>query len=558
MYIANIDNKEEIAAVSRQKNRALFHLMPPMGWMNDPNGLCFYKGFYHVFFQYSPDNTEYGLKCWGHYRSRDLLRWEYLGIPIKPDCPADRNGAFSGCAFTDDGLLEIFYTGNMELEGDYDYTYSGREANIIYIKSEDGVNFSEKQVLLGNKDYPKGYTCHIRDPKVWKQGDGYYMVLGARKGAPGETEDFGTVLLYHSPDKLHWKFEKEITCEERFGYMWECPDYFTLDGVHVLAACPQGIEKETYRFSNMNLAGYFITEDITEKQADCTGKAEHLIGTGAAQNTERAGVKEKAETKNIKQNFIEWDRGFDFYAPQTFEDENGRRILIGWAGVFSQDYTNQTTIAEGWQHCLTVPRVLTVRRSPAAETPGNAQTGGADTDKMQKRARTSGADADEMQKRARTGGADADKLRSGGKITLLQNPVEELKQLRTDSVPCDVFPVQVESAALDAVFTFADGTEEKKISLGGDLEVRYKDGVTELAFCGDAGEGRDFRRVITGELRSLRILKDKSVVECYGNDGEFVFTTKFYPKAVDSTSLNVVGRLEHSEIWKLAPVEILW
>lgn len=93
--------------------RLKLHLMPPEGWMNDPNGMCYYKGKYHVFFQYAPSGPMGVERYWGHYTSDNLVRWKYEGIAVKSDTPWDRDGAYSGCGFTDDGQMEIYYTGNV-------------------------------------------------------------------------------------------------------------------------------------------------------------------------------------------------------------------------------------------------------------------------------------------------------------------------------------------------------------------------------------------------------------------------------------------------------------
>ena len=143
---------------------------------------------------------------------------------------------------------ELFYTGNIKYEGDYDYVNTGRESNTIYTASKDGRKFGEKECLMSLKDYPKGYTAHIRDPKVWKEKGRYYMVLGGRKAT-----DQGAVILYASDDKKAWRFQEEITTREPFGYMWECPDLFEIEGEKILSVCPQAvsythlnhIEKET-------------------------------------------------------------------------------------------------------------------------------------------------------------------------------------------------------------------------------------------------------------------------------------------------------------------------
>ena len=151
--------------------RMKFHLMPPTGWMNDPNGLCQFHGTYHVFFQYTPYDARGGLKVWGHYSSRDLIRWEYHGVCLTPDSPYDVSGVYSGSALTDGDAMVLYYTGNVKYDGDYDYVESGREGNTIMVTSPDGFQMGDKICVLRPQDYPHDYTCHIRDPKVWKRTD---------------------------------------------------------------------------------------------------------------------------------------------------------------------------------------------------------------------------------------------------------------------------------------------------------------------------------------------------------------------------------------------------
>lgn len=314
----------------KEKYRLQYHLMPPTGWMNDPNGFCYYEGAYHIFFQYSPDDVYGGTKYWGHYRSKNLIDWEYLGIAIRSDCPWDKDGAYSGCGFTEDGEMELFYTGNVLEEGEHDFIHSGRGANVIRVTSKDGIHFSKKELLLTNQDYPKNYTCHIRDPKVWKKDNTYYMVLGGRK-----CDDTGSILQYQSKDKIHWEFAGEIATEEPFGYMWECPDTFSLDNKTVLMCCPQGVERERFHFWNVHQCGYFLLDDREKENLGGTCKREQ---------------------------FRELDFGYDFYAPQTMSDPKGRRLLFGWAGMseMEPEFDNEPIIAEGWQHSLTLPRELTL------------------------------------------------------------------------------------------------------------------------------------------------------------------------------------------------------
>lgn len=459
---------------NKDMDRLNFHLMPPNGWLNDPNGLGRYQGFYHVFFQYSPNQPEGGLKSWGHYRSKDWIDWEYLGEAIRPDTAFDRDGAYSGCAFTEDGSLELFYTGNVKHKGEFDYIHSGREAHVLYRRSEDGIHFSEKELLLSNRDYPEDYTCHVRDPKVWKEGDRYYMILGGRK-----KDDQGAALIYTSEDKKNWRLDREVRSEGRFGYMWECPELFAVEGRKVLSFCPQGLPAEEGRFENAYQSGYVFWDGKT--------------------------VSEPFET------FTEWDRGFDFYAPQTFQDQDGRRILIGWAGMIDTYYGNERTVRAGWQHALTVPREVTLESA-------------------------------------------------GGR--LLQNPIRELLALRKEP---EVFSGPQNSglweselspetaSSMEILIDFADGDEPKEILINGELSFSFQDQTAALTFLNESGLGRDQRKAKISQLKQVRILADASLVEVYLNQGEMVFTTRYYPLGKERF-LRIRGRLQSAVIYPLSPM----
>ncbi len=92
-----------------------------------------------------------------------------------------------------------------------------------------------KKELLRNSDYPSDLTCHVRDPKVWKKDDTYYMIQGART-----KNDVGPALIFESSDKINWHFRSRVESEKPFGYMWECPDYFETDGIKILSSSVQG------------------------------------------------------------------------------------------------------------------------------------------------------------------------------------------------------------------------------------------------------------------------------------------------------------------------------
>ena len=440
--------------------RPVFHLAPVTGWLNDPNGLCQIGETHHIFFQYSPFDVKPGLNYWGHYTTEDFIHYQYCEPALCSDEKFDCHGVYSGSALGQDGTMYLFYTGNVLRRDreDYDYTTAGREHNTIRAESEDGLHFTKKTVLLYNEDYPADLTCHVRDPKVWKEGEEYRMILGGR-----QKSDHGAVLFYRSEDLKNWKFDGELTTEKAFGYMWECPDFFTLEGQEVLSVSPQGLTREEFRFQNIYQSGYFILKD---------GKPE-----------------EKA--------FREWDHGFDFYAPQTFQDGKGRRILIGWMGMpdADEEYVNPTAESEGWQHCLTVPREVTYKNG-----------------------------------------------------MLYQYPVEELNGLRKAGVSASGSSAEIPVNGPFDLDVQVKG-EQGKVSLGENLFLEYQDGDVILTLSEKAGAGRKVRKahVPSGVIESIRVLADTTAVEIYVNGGEVVFSTRYYPEtqaqAVKVEAADVDGKI---------------
>ena len=431
------------ANVESDPHRQQFHLQPPVGWLNDPNGLCVYGGQYHAFFQYSPFDVNGGVKHWGHAVSTDLLHWQPLPVMLCPDEPFDCHGVYSGSALVEGAEMYLYYTGNVKHPGNFGYIREGRSHNVCLGISRDGRTLASKQCLLHNCDYPAGLTCHVRDPKVFACEGKYYMVLGART-----LEDKGEVLVLESTDKLHWAHINTLTTPEPFGYMWECPDLFCLDGQWYLVVSPQGIPCR-----NVYGCGYFAVQG--DWRGECT------LGR-----------------------FHEMDAGFDYYAPQSFADGAGRRIQMGWMGMPDADYGNAPTVAHGWQHCMTVPRVLA----------------------------------------------------KGPDGTLLQNPVPELKAQRG---PARKLPDGAEALFSPCFDLTAAPAGDFALTVAQGVELVYteKDRACSLRFTDPAmADGRTERRTRLAEpCRSLRVVGDRSSLEIFLNDGAAVFSTRYYPAAGDVT-----------------------
>lgn len=454
--------------------RLHLHLMPPTGWMNDPNGLCQFQGNYHVFFQYSPFDAKGGMKFWGHYVTKDFVSWKYKGVALAPDENADCHGVFSGSAFVTEEKAYLFYTGNVEELGNFDYVFSGRESNTILVESDDLEQFGSKKVVMDNSCYPKDDTCHVRDPKVFSYDGKYYMVQGART-----EEERGEVLLFRANRPDSWVCCNRISTQDVFGYMWECPDLFCLGEQWVLSVNPQGIKPDGLLYQNACQSGYFFLDgDFTT--SECRLSA-----------------------------FTEWDRGFDFYAPQTFLDDQGRRILIGWMGVSGSEefYTNKTLIY-GWQHCLTMPREVFLEN---------------------------------------------------GKI--YTRPVKEMENIRSKKglfFEAEGKKTVEVSCPSEIWFCPKEPDSDFLLELNQDWQLFYdtKKNILWIEFLNDTGAGRKKRGVSLKKIESVQIYLDASAVEIYLNQGEEVFSTRYYPEEWQGR-LDIKGTGE-IRYYELNPIEIEW
>jgi len=291
-----------------------YHLAARAGWMNDPNGLVWFDGWYHAFYQHHPYSTQWGPMHWGHARSQDLVHWEHLPVAIAPEGPEDKDGCFSGSAVVDGDTLALIYTGH-KFHGDAD-----NEDNLYQVQclatSQDGIHFTRQGIVV---DTPPG-VHHFRDPKVWREGESWYMIVGARAGETGQ------VRLYRSADLRQWQEEGVLDeAEAGMGFMWECPDFFTLGDKRVLMFSPQGIAAHGFKNRNLFQSGYLLGD------------------WQPGQPFVRAGE------------FVEMDHGHDFYAPQSFLTPDGRRIVIGWLDMWESPLPEQQ---DGWAGMLSLPREL--------------------------------------------------------------------------------------------------------------------------------------------------------------------------------------------------------
>lgn len=316
-----------------------FHVAPPVGRLNDPNGLIYKDGTYHVFHQLGPFFPTRKVIYWGHCSSTDLTHWDQHSPALAPDDWYDRNGVYSGGATAVGDNVWLHYTGNVKEED------GSRGSYQCAATTSDFKTFTklDSNPLIAGP--PPGYTAHIRDPFIVEGADSYTMYLGAQR------EDLtGCVLAYASPDLANWELLGELEVSDpryqNFGYMWECPNVLTVqdedsgETFDVLLFSPQGIPAQEDQFRNIFACGYLIG---------------HLRGTAFTPVSD----------------FIELDAGFEFYAPQVFsfpKDSPRPPLLMGWVGNASED--DQPSLHNfGWIHTLSVARELRLRQGRLYQTP---------------------------------------------------------------------------------------------------------------------------------------------------------------------------------------------
>jgi beta-fructofuranosidase len=316
-----------------EEQRPIFHLTPRCGWMNDPNGFSTYKGEYHLFYQYYPYDTVWGPMHWGHARSRDLITWEYLPAAMAPDTDYDGDGCFSGSAVEmEDGKQLLVYTGVNKVQAESGEIH---EYQTQCVAVGDGVNYTkyEGNPVITADALPAGAgKFDFRDPKVWRENGKYYMVVG------NKTEDKdGQILQFVSDDGFKWTYDKlVIKNNHRFGVMWECPDYFSLDGKQLLLTSPQDMLPEELEFHNGN-GTLCVIGEFDDKGDFCEENCQAI------------------------------DYGIDFYAPQTILTDDGRRVMIGWmqnwdtCGIRRDDFP--------WFGQMSLPREISLKNNKLIQKP---------------------------------------------------------------------------------------------------------------------------------------------------------------------------------------------
>ncbi|MDQ0199811.1 glycoside hydrolase family 32 protein [Neobacillus ginsengisoli] len=315
----------------KEKFRPQFHFSPKSNWMNDPNGMVYFDGEYHLFYQYHPFGTTWGPMHWGHAVSKDLIYWDHLPIALTPD---EHGAIFSGSAVVDWNDSTGFFNGGSGLVAIFTHAdqYPGsnrpRQRQSLAYSTDQGRTWNKYE---GNPVLVEESITDFRDPKVFwhEETKIWIMILSAGNH----------VRFYTSHNLKTWNFTSEFGTEVgSHAGVWECPDLFKLpvDG------------------NNHNNKWVMVVSIGDESTYAEGSRTQYFIGDFDGSTF---------ANENSDETVLWLDHGRDNYAGVTWSDiptEDGRRIFIGWMSNWK--YANETpTLA--WRSAMTLPRELTLKKT---------------------------------------------------------------------------------------------------------------------------------------------------------------------------------------------------
>lgn len=469
-YIMELQKK-----VLNSSFRLNYHIQPNVGLLNDPNGFSYYNDEWHLFYQSFPMGTVHGLKSWFHLTSKDLVHWIDKGPALLPDNQYDSHGVYSGSALEVDGNLFIFYTGNVRTNDWKRIPYQ----NGSWMNKQNEV--SKIQEPLIHK--PIDYTEHFRDPMLFEYKGDLYTIIGAQ--ADSLT---GKILLYKAVnrDVYNWTLLSELNfTNEEMGYMIECPNLVFIKETPILIFCPQGLNREKHAYNNIYPNTYVIGESFIPEEG-------RLTSTGKLHNI---------------------DEGFDLYATQSFNSPDGRVLSIGWVGLPEISYP---TDSEGWSHCLSLVKELTLDNG-----------------------------------------------------ILYQYPVEETKKLRGSKISADLkYMIKAPQNNSFEIETVVDANRkinmvvfsDKKQEQGFKISVDTSAGIiiidrsqSGIPFNEEFGYTRTIE-IAKGKAVKMNIFADNSLIEIFLNNGQKTITSRLFP---DETQKYIYSDQElTADIWPLERLNI--
>jgi|GEM_PF-1071503 len=344
------------------KYRLKYHMSPRVGWMNDPNGLIYFNGEYHFYYQANPYRTKPGQMVWGHFLSPDMISFKDLGVALSLDVVGEN--AYSGGAIESGGKINIFYTLHTEkhpalvrfdgdvLEPDVDILLTEetneerkrayrpnegkdiKEEEIYHSTSNDGMAFEKGEKVFDNETLPSNLSqTDFRDPCPVKINDTYYIFVGGKD----LNENKGVIIVLKSKSLDHFEYAFHLGPYYELGDMAECPSYQKVDNKDVILVSGCNVYRRDNDFKNINCS-VFIVGDIDFNKGE------------------------------MKVDFIkEIDKGDCYYAPQFVRGLN-RPVMIGWMEMWGKKYPTSK-----WHHgyvgAFSIPRELFIKDGDIYQRP---------------------------------------------------------------------------------------------------------------------------------------------------------------------------------------------
>ncbi|MDZ4090570.1 MAG: glycoside hydrolase family 32 protein [Arthrobacter sp.] len=326
--LATVPRDELVARAEADPHRPRFHFVSPAGWLNDPNGVSQWNGTYHLFYQYNPEGAFHHRILWGHATSPDLVNWTDQPVALEPSGGPDADGCWSGVLVDDGGTPTLVYSGR----------HDGSELPCVAVGTPDLLTWTKAPENPVIPAPPAGVDITAyRDHCVWREGSRWRQLVGSGIRGRG-----GTAFLYESADLRHWDYigplfigdaaSGDTAATDWQGTMWECVDLFRA-GHGTLGDRTLGDQGAA---------------DVLVFSAWHDGDTRHpLYWTGRY-----AG--DSYTPRDLRR--LDYG-GRYFYAPQSFADESGRRVMFGW---LQEGRTEAAMVEAGWSGVMSLPRVATL------------------------------------------------------------------------------------------------------------------------------------------------------------------------------------------------------
>jgi fructan beta-fructosidase len=484
--------------------RPQYHFSPETGWMNDPNGLVYYDGEYHLFYQYTPNESGIpGSKSWGHAVSNDLVCWEHLPVALSPDSLGD---IFSGSAVVDWQNTSGLQTGGEAvLVAIFTHSADGLQQQSIAYSNDRGrtwTKYSQNPVI------PNPGLSDFRDPKVfWHAGTArWIMVLAA-----GDR-----VMLYTSPNLFDWRFSSQFgELEGAHGGVWECPDLFPLK--------VDGDPKSEL---------WVLLVSVGGGAPNGGSGTQYFVGSFDG----------KTFTNHLPPTEVNWiDYGMDNYAGVTYSDipeQDGRRILVGWMNNWR--YADKIPTSP-WRGAMTLPRALKLTMDPTG-TPQLVSTPIQEFEKIRL-------------KQLRSIDSGGDNLEGERNLSGNQPIIEEMDS-QTLEVIAEIDPGTATQFGFRLKNTMGD-----QVLVGCDIKAkvffidRRNSGFVDF----ESDFGRNIHPApyhLDSSTVQLQIFVDSSSIEVFGNGGRVVLTDQIFPweqiDEVEFYTLDGYAQILKLDVWELA------